>query len=379
MKFAPGVTAALAALLIAVPTAIADEPLVDPSPPVCVTEGGSNCADSTSATDGSDSSDSQDASTVDQPSEPAPDSGSNPDPSDPAGSTDESTAPTDPAGTGSGEESGSTDQTPQCKMFIPDADGNALPCPIPFEPPVVCALAKFASEEAAAAADCGGPVIDPQKPEQCPGQEASDLQVPCPVLVDDPLPIDLPKICLLARFASQADADAAGCNGPVIGPRPVDCAPAPDQAETECPLYKPEPPTVDPNDPGTPIYFGGCFKTDDGHVACAEATSGGTSGGDGHGGPKVTDRGGKAPKPGKPNTKSKGRKHGSPKGKAKHKKAANGKAKGNGKAKAKAKGNGKANGKANGKTKAKGKTNGKSKSNAKRNGKAKRAAPKSAR
>jgi len=189
VKFSSGVTAALAALLIAVPTAVADEPVVDPTAPVCLTEDGANCADSTPATDGSDSSDSQDPSTGEQPAEPAPDAGSNPDPSDPAGGTDDSTAPTDATDTGSGEESGPSEETPQCKMFIPDADGNALPCPIPYDPPVVCALARFASEEAASAAGCGGPFVDPHPVDCYPAPESEDVK--CPLIVPEPPTLDV--------------------------------------------------------------------------------------------------------------------------------------------------------------------------------------------
>lgn len=275
VKFASGVTAALAAILIAAPVAVADDSVVDPIPPACVADSSGNCVDHAPATDGATAGSEDPGATTE-----GSDSQSG------AGSTEGSDS-----GSGSEPGVGSTETTDSSSG---STDG---------------------SDAAGNGGDTGsgsGPT-DPPTPEPCPAAETPDAGASCP------LPVDPPILCALARFASQADAESAGCGGPVVKPVPVDCVPAPDEDKTECPLYKPEPPTVDPTGPVDPTGFPGCFKSDGGFVACYDTLGPGR---DGHGGPKITERGGKTTKSGSPQTRSHGPKARSRSVKAKHRKRA---------------------------------------------------------
>ena len=224
VKISRGLLAALAALLIAAPVAAAadDQPVSSPDA-ACISSDGGACDDGSGASvDGSQGGDS---------SNPG-DSGSGAD----GGSSDSGDAGTG----GKGDEEpppaidlcewepwnnpscggGDGDSTPPCKAN-PETGERICPIvdPIP-DPPTVC---------------------DPETPN---GSKVC-------------FPVDPPDLCMVARFASQEAAEAAGCAGPGVDPGPIKvCATDKETGEKSC----------HPLQPGE--Y--GCFETADGPWICIE-------------------------------------------------------------------------------------------------------------
>ncbi|MEI6446769.1 MAG: hypothetical protein WCO96_02670 [Actinomycetes bacterium] len=302
MKLRRGVLAALAALMVAAPTAFAsDDPAVDPTGVECVAADGGTCTD-------------PGGSVEDPPSTGGDDQGDKPgDPGASDGDQGDGGGDSSGGGTTSGD---NDDPTSGDDGSDPGTDGGDKPicpdCDDPY-PTVPCEPADSSAGDVRCKGDptdidlctwepwnCGG---DPG-PGEC-NSERIAKRIPC-YIVDPPLcdpntphgskiclpyPTDPlckvdpetgeqycwspPELCLTARFASEADAAAAGCLPPpctVAEDGTVDCG---GPVEPICPdCENPYPPPfcdyADGADGG--FYCGGpppCFIDDEGNKVCA--------------------------------------------------------------------------------------------------------------
>jgi hypothetical protein len=205
-------------------------------------------------------------------------------------------------------------------------------CP-PVEPPVDCTTARFASEEAAAAAGCG-PAVEPPAP--------SGIRV-CKTDKETG-----------ERSCRSLEHGEYGCFETEDGPSICVCPPR--EPPVLCTINE-----ANSERCGGPIDGGGCFKTEGGETACYDRLVLNPK-------PPIIKAKGK-PTAGKPQKQAKGSKGRSQSAKGKQKKNAKAKPKANGNSKPN--GNSKGKGKAKGKAKAKGPTNGKGKANGKAKAKAK--------
>ena len=309
--------------MVAAPTAFAaDDPAVDPNAPACVAADGSDCQDpgGTNSEDPSTGGDNQ----GDTPGDSG-DSGDNP--------GDSGDTPSD-GGDGSGSDSSGDDSTPDDPTGDnpggdkPDDNGGGSDDG-GDQPIDLCTWEPW---------NCNGG--DPTDPPRCEptanGTKICHIDPPVEPPVEPECKTDPdtgevycwqpPDVCLVSRFASEADAAAAGCLPPpctVAEDGTADCGDPVGPICPDCDNPYP-PPFCDYADgAGGGFYCGGpppCFIDDEGNKICAvydmaPGTKGGVKGGKGTK-RKDANKGKGSGKPAK-GSKGKGAKNG--KGSKKHK------------------------------------------------------------
>ena len=383
-----GVLAALTALLVAAPSAVALSGHSDTSVPGCV----ANCSDSSASNEAptTETGSPSDSGSDDAGNQKGDDGASTPD--EPGGQTDGGTGNT------GGDNSGDSTidlckfepwNNPRCGVRprpVPGCDGCETTDPIECnfdgkrEGPNVChPLNPCAAESPEQDPKCiTDPTVDPPALPSCEvdstdGETYCSLPwTPCKFKPSTGEkicpPVDPPVDCTTTRFASEEAAAAAGCGPAVDPPAPSGirvCKTDNETGERSCRSLErgdygcfetedgpwicvdpaPEPPVLcNINEANSercvgPFDGGGCFKTEGGETACYDRVVLNPKPPLVNPNPSVIQPKGK-PTAGKPQKQAKGPKSRSQsaKGKKKHAKA---KPKANGKAKAKGKGKGK--------------------------------------